>query len=93
MASSDAAQKILEAGQARTDHTLPQNASIKANPAAMADKVLKEGARTLGSQAAKGEADTEVAGLAQVCHQPNSPLQSAAYRFFNSVVPQFCTFM
>lgn len=65
MDASDAAQKILQAGQTRTANNLPEDASLKSNPAAMGDKVLKEGARTLASQAAKGQADPQLAAMAQ----------------------------
>ena len=62
---TDVAQKIVKAGQAKTEN-LPTNASISSNPTAMADKVLKEGAKALTSQAAKGDVDPKEAGLAMV---------------------------
>ena len=63
---SETAHKIVEAGEASADRKLAGNASLQSNPAAMAEKVLKEGARTLTSQAAKGQETPQTASLATV---------------------------
>ncbi len=63
---SDTVQKIVEAGTARADEKLKPDSSTRTNPEAMADKVVKEGAKAVRSQASKGQADPEIANLAQV---------------------------
>lgn len=62
----DTVQKIVEAGTARANEKLKPDSSTRSNPEAMADKVVKEGAKAVRSQAAKGQADAETANLAQV---------------------------
>ncbi|KAK9868717.1 hypothetical protein WJX84_011409 [Apatococcus fuscideae] len=61
---SDTVQKIVEAGTARAEEKLNPDSSTRSNPGAMADKVLKEGAKATRSQASKG-GDAETANLAQ----------------------------
>ena len=64
---SHTAKKVVEAGEAAADRQLAADASLRADPAAMADKVLKEGARSLTSQTAKGQETPQTASLATVC--------------------------
>ena len=74
---SDTVQKIVEAGTARAEEKLNPDSSTRSNPGAMADKVLKEGAKATRSQASKG-GDAETANLAQVLtvNRPKPRLES-----------------
>ena len=63
---SDPVSKIVNAGTARTDEKLGPDSGTRTNPSAMADKILKEGAKAVRSEASKGQADSQTANLAQV---------------------------
>ncbi|KAK9841494.1 hypothetical protein WJX74_006743 [Apatococcus lobatus] len=62
---SDPVSKIVNAGTARADEKLGPDSGTRTNPSAMADKVLKEGAKAVRSEASRGQADAETANLAQ----------------------------